>query len=93
MGLFSQPTHKKADLLALTRESGLADNEVISGIHVSLTTKLFSSLLQKSEDLLVTEVLTLIVGSTGNLGNLQEILPNGLGLGKLSIQIVEITRE
>lgn len=93
MGLFSQPTHKKTDLLALTRESSLTDNEVIASIHVSLTTKLLSSLLQKSENLLVAEVLTLLVGSTGNLGNLQEVLPNGLGLGKLSIQIVEITRK
>ena len=75
-----------------TRESSLADNEVVTSIDICLTIKLLGSLLQEGENLLVAEILTLLVGSTGDLGDLQEVLPNGLGLGKLFIQIVQIAR-
>lgn len=41
----------------------------------------------------MAEVLSLLVGSTGNLGDLQEILPDALGLGELLIQLFKVPRD
>ena len=85
--LFSQPI-PNIQIHISTGMSRLSDDQIITSIHVGLTSKLFSSLLQICKDLLVTEGLSLLIGSTRNLSDLQEIFPNRLRFGKLSIQVV-----
>ena len=88
--LFSQPT-RNAPSAPPTGMSGLADEQVVSLNDGGLETQVLGALLQESQNLLVAEVLSLLVGSTRNLGHLKEVLPHGLGFGELSVQVVEIT--
>ena len=86
-------TYNQYGVSVNTGEGGLADDQVVALIHVGLTAKLLSLGLQEGKDLLVAEVLSLLVGSTGNLGDLQEILPDALGLGELLIQLFKVPRD
>ena len=90
MDLFSQPT-RNAPSAPPTGMSGLADEQVVSLNDGGLETQVLGALLQESQNLLVAEVFSLLVGSTRNLSHLKEVLPHGLGFGELSVQVVEIT--
>lgn len=81
------------DGLVLETLGGLdSDNEVIGSINVGFVTEFIGGLLQESEDLLVAEELALLVGTTGDLGDGEEVLPGILITGKLIHQILKIPR-
>ena len=91
MGLSSRPRNGAAD--AEHTLGGLdSDDEVIGSINVGFVTEFIGGLLQESEDLLVAEELTLLVGTTGDLGDGEEVLPGILITGKLIHQILKIPR-
>ena len=55
---------------------GLADDQIVTLIHIGFITKILGSLLQKGENLLVAPVFSILVRSTRNLSDLKEVLPD-----------------
>ena len=70
----------------------LANNEVVARVDIGLMAKFLSGLLQESKNSLVAEELALLVGTTGDLGDGEEVLPGILITGKLIHQILKIPR-
>ena len=83
-------TYAHDDTSRNTGEGSLANDQVVALVHIGLAAELLSLGLQEGQDLLVAEVLSLLVGSTGNLSDLQEILPDALRLGELLVQLFKI---
>lgn len=71
----------------------LANNEVVARVDVGLMAKFLSGLLQESKNSLVAEELTLLVGSTGDLGDSEEVLPAVLVSREFIHQILKIPIE
>ena len=89
MGLSSRPRNGAAG--AEHTLGGLdSDDEVIGSINVGFVTEFIGGLLQESEDLLVAEELALLVGTTGDLGDSEEVLPAVLVSRELIHQILKI---